>query len=495
MQAPRTRGALAPAAQLLRSSRVFSLPAALPRPQPQLNTFESDTATLPYPTQQAIATLPSSLARGDWGLKRPLPLKTTTRTSSPVFRVSSIDTIEHITDFESAADHTRTLQKWQEMNLSIADEIGASSTAARRANGQKLSAFESRVDNTATASSSKDSSEKELFSFLQRPEKRRWKFRGPAVDRMSETDFTRYLANILRRDREHFRTYLRQRIREKQISDRRLLSREKGVDFDEVAAEPTEEDYGARIKLLRDDFATRSDGSELERIIRDFLDLSPTPQASSSARDSDLRTTGDFVDVDDNVSARTTHPSAGLSYLRSHAYLENHPVLGPQSKRSPVEARVLRPRVMTGKTTPRATLGVGGIVTTETNTSHFRTAKKGVEDPTGISYFVPKEEGGSKVWVVPEHGVISRDGRIKLFVNHANPKSIEIKQGRLPQPDLPSRGQMTTLGQRFRQDEFLDRRTKTSSSSAGDGPRGYGLEETGSDFLNRLRESSLQKKT
>src|SRR5947207_4919817 len=106
---------VSPAANLLRKSRLFALPPSLSPPvQPPTSSqvSESDTATLPYPIRAAIETPRSSLARGDWGLKRPLPSKsTTTSSSSPVVRVNYLDTFEHITDFESAADHTVTLEK------------------------------------------------------------------------------------------------------------------------------------------------------------------------------------------------------------------------------------------------------------------------------------------------------------------------------------------------------------------------------------------------
>ena len=118
-----SRQSLSPTANLLRNSRLFSLPNPLPRP-PVSETYgagiskASDTATLPYPTHQAIATTKSSLARGDWGLKRPIPSRShIVQTSDPVLRITQLDTIEHVTDFDSAADHVRTRQKWEEMGM------------------------------------------------------------------------------------------------------------------------------------------------------------------------------------------------------------------------------------------------------------------------------------------------------------------------------------------------------------------------------------------
>src|SRR5689334_15181708 len=107
------RQSLSPTANLLRNSRLFSIPNPLPRPPASVQfrdgagvIKESETATRPFPTHQAIATTPKSAARGDWGLKRPLPVRSRLlQSGDPVVRVNALDTIEHITDFDSATDH------------------------------------------------------------------------------------------------------------------------------------------------------------------------------------------------------------------------------------------------------------------------------------------------------------------------------------------------------------------------------------------------------
>src|ERR1700710_1203320 len=113
---------VSPGGALLRASRIFSIPPPLPRPASDLSSiaiFNSETATLPHPIHLTITTPQTSLARGDWGFKRPLPLRSTTRTSTPLIRVHSIDTYEHITEFGSASDHAINLQKWQEMGVPL----------------------------------------------------------------------------------------------------------------------------------------------------------------------------------------------------------------------------------------------------------------------------------------------------------------------------------------------------------------------------------------
>jgi hypothetical protein len=149
-----SRQSLSPTANLLRNSRLFSLPNPLPRP-PVSETFgagitkASDTATLPYPTHQAITTTKSSLARGDWGLKRPLPSRShLVQTSDPVLRVTQLDTIEHVTDFDSAADHVRTRQKWEEMGVPMLKGISQMREQDLSA-GLPNGAFEVRDDTTS----------------------------------------------------------------------------------------------------------------------------------------------------------------------------------------------------------------------------------------------------------------------------------------------------------------------------------------------------------
>src|SRR5947207_14955187 len=125
----------------------------------------------------AIETPRSSVARGDWGLKRPLPSKsTTTSSSSPVVRVNNLDTFEHITDFESAADHTVTLEKWQELSfpISLTKPPGIS---VRQGGGHHQSVFESASDNSHESTS------------LESPNPQRQRFKGPWLAGKTEMQF------------------------------------------------------------------------------------------------------------------------------------------------------------------------------------------------------------------------------------------------------------------------------------------------------------------
>jgi hypothetical protein len=140
-----TSARLSPAANLLRNSKLFALPAAVPLPpaRPSSEPFaSSDTATTIYPTKAAIYTSSPALANGDWGLKRSLPSKAFSRTKTPTIRLRrDIDTQEHIADFDSAGDHVLTLQKWEENPVLMT----TSRTSLRQ---KQQSVFSHTLDNT-----------------------------------------------------------------------------------------------------------------------------------------------------------------------------------------------------------------------------------------------------------------------------------------------------------------------------------------------------------
>jgi hypothetical protein len=199
-----------PTARLLQSSRLFSLPR--PLPQAALETPSStgahrasDSATQFYPTHQAISTPSSSHYRGDWGLKRAIPGKTT-KSSTPSIRVLSQDTSDHITEFESAADHERSRAKWDEMGVPITArgkrELGAPDKST-------LSVYEDFLDNTdpdaapIVLRSGADSHDGPKTS-----QAKRWKYAGPFIAGMQEGEFQRYVQRQLRARREEWTEYL-----------------------------------------------------------------------------------------------------------------------------------------------------------------------------------------------------------------------------------------------------------------------------------------------
>jgi hypothetical protein len=242
---------VSPGGALLRASRVFSIPPPLPRPAPEisLNSVRySDTATLPHPIQQSITTPQSSLARGDWGFKRPLPRRSTTRTSTPIIRVESIDTLERITEYASAADHSLTLQKWQEMGVPI---TVPQSTGPRRATDTKnmSSSFYAMNESGQSVFEDKFDSTVQVERGLLDKEDTRWKFKGPWLAGLSEGEFHEYIHKNIRGRRQEFRHFLRSACAEDMTRQQRRLAMEGDGEVKEAiqAEEVTEEQLDTEI--------------------------------------------------------------------------------------------------------------------------------------------------------------------------------------------------------------------------------------------------------
>ncbi|OCK78875.1 hypothetical protein K432DRAFT_383541 [Lepidopterella palustris CBS 459.81] len=444
-----SRKSLSPTAQLLRSSRLFSLPPPLHRPSVETNNGggllkTSETATLPYPTHQSITTSPSSLARGDWGLKRPLPLKSTTRTSTPAVRISSIDTIEHITDFESAADHTRTLEKWQEMNIPIS---GSAMPGRNPTKPPPKNAFERHLDSTDPAD--------EIIKVV--PGGRRWRTKGPWIAGMQEGEFAMYVQKELSGRKEEFTKYLREYIKTKVINTRRETARSEGKSISAVPEDISEEDYFHNIKLLRDALREQGILSELsEKVITPFLDLPPV-MVNDTMFSQNRRMWSSAFEIATESEPPSTHPSAGLSYLRTGAYLTNHPVLGPQAHHPPIPARVLQPRSSKiSNHVDKARVGVAGVVTSlDDNVRHNMASKKQSERDVGLGVLDIEAPGGKKVWVHARAASISPEGRIQLQVVPADATAVKVGLGQLVDAP-PSRGERArTAGGASRLDDVI----------------------------------------
>ncbi|KAI4273917.1 MAG: hypothetical protein LQ337_004291 [Flavoplaca oasis] len=405
---------LSPTASLLRNSRLFSLPPPLPRPSHDFtatSNFDSDTATLPYPSHASIETTQSSLLRGDWGLKRPLPQKSTANTSTPSIRIDDIDSIDHIADFESAADHSLTLKKWQEIGLPISMPViqrGAyvSNTSLNTRSTPPTSVFENTYDNTEKSDHQGNA--------------RRWKFKGPWLAGKTEGEFDLYLERHIKQRKLEFRTFVRDRLVKERRLEQRRKAQESGDDFD-GSVEVTDNDIDLYLKQLRQDEV------RLYMLVEDFLDLPISVDSNPSE--------GTFVAMmDSDQGPPKTHLSAGLSYLRTASHMTNHPVLGPMEEEPPVQARILRPQ-STNVVIKHycALLGVGGIAA---NDSTMRTAFKsnGRGGKPGIQRFDAESEGGAKLWVLPDRASIDAHGRLKLHTLRVSQADEAIYQNVVPEP-------------------------------------------------------------
>ncbi|KAL4888966.1 NAD(P)-binding protein [Aspergillus ambiguus] len=388
---------LSPTANLLRKSRLFALPQALKPPQDPPTSkavFESDTATLPHPVRASIVTPASSLARGDWGLKRPLPAKSTSAKSSrPVVRVNALDTFEHITDFESAADHTATLEKFQELHmpLSLPSKVNYATSIVPR----HQSPFESHVDNTDTSQGLEDAGAKQF------------RHSGPWLAGQTQAEFQAYLKQVSKKKPELLQK-LRERFVSKRNAERRKHAQDNGEDLAAISpVEVTEEEFQTYLKSLR------ADPFSLGPVVFELLDL-PSPPAVPSDRIGHKYYQSPGTKLSSAEYAVSgppkTHPSAGLSYTRSHALIYNHPKFGPQAYQRPVEARILRPKGRFKGRTSKAIAGVGGIAVEDLNAMTF--VEQG--SPPGLAYFDASIPGGAKYWVTPIRASVDSEGRIGL---------------------------------------------------------------------------------
>ncbi len=290
--------AATPGGALLRASRLFSLPSKLPRPPGEITIVASrvsTTSTAVFPTLQSVTTTQSSRNRGDWGFKRPLPRHTTASTSTPLVRVKHVDSIEAVTDFASAADHTLSLQKWHEMNLPVVSQ----SFTERNNNILGKSVFEDSVDFTAFDPSQRD-----------QVQDRRWKFDGPWLPGINEAAFRRYMATHVRPKRAEFRQFLRQQL----VRDLNSEAAEKAFDGGKTAVvlgedDITDEQLDEYMRALRNGPSRAT----LYGLISKFLDLAPVQPPSDHF--------AQLGSLAPPVAGRATSPYAKSGPLVTHSIL------------------------------------------------------------------------------------------------------------------------------------------------------------------------------
>ncbi|KAG9203499.1 hypothetical protein G6514_002866 [Epicoccum nigrum] len=486
------RQSLSPTANLLRNSRLFSLPNPLPRPVVGETvgagiTKASDSATLPYPTHQAIVTTKSSLSRGDWGLKRNLPARSRVlQSSNPVLRITQLDTIEHVTDFDSAADHVRTRQKWEQMGIPMMkgmQQMGSTN----RTGTTPTSAFERRDDTTsysvrdgldesglylqalkdnrqARKQAESHSGSSQQFSPMTLPpvsaeihNTRRWKHEGPWLPGQSAQEFVAYISREIGKRREAFNEVLIEFVKNKIYKTRMLAASQSGetppIDPTEAHAwqkarqeqwaNISDDDVTDGIKALRKETANNPVSSKLvQELIVPFLRL-PTIRIKATTYQEDA-SKRDFekLGFDQESAPLSTHPSAGLGYLRTKAYLTTHPILGPQLRTTPVPSRVLQPRQTAFSKESYARLGVAGFVAndekraTDVPNSGKRNAFQDARDVETIDIVTP---GGKKVLVNPQFGAVSNDGRIHIKIERAEGAEVAVARGQLEDRPPPVR--------------------------------------------------------
>lgn len=396
-------------ASLLRSSRMFSMPQPLRTTDSGVRLHnQSDTATKAFPLHLSVTTTEKSRAKGDWGFKRPLPLRKTTKTSTPVLRIKQVDSIEAVTDYASASDHSLTLEKFHEMGIAVSSPM---LKYEKRKEG-RVSVFEEGTDYTTGPTSHQDNQVKA----------RRWKFNGPWLASLSEDEFQAFLKKAVRSRKTEFRELLRER-RADELSN---AAAQKAMNAGETppprltTSDVSDEELTEYIRALR------ADRHSLYEIITEFLDLAPVapPQASTNVwtnngYDVPLPPVNPYAQDGPPI----THPSAGLSYLRTSAYVENHPIYGPQKQHSPVLSRILSPQ--RGPEAPK--LGIGGFVTDiPSGTMSFAHRYRDYDAQTkaqGLSTFDPSIPGGASMYLTPHNARISSSGNVIVKVDDTTPEA------------------------------------------------------------------------
>ncbi|KAL4927618.1 mitochondrial 37S ribosomal protein bS1m [Aspergillus undulatus] len=394
---------LSPTANLLRKSRLFALPQALdPFENPTTRMHaDSDSATLPHPIRASVVTPASSLSRGDWGLKRPLPAKSTSlKSSRPVVRINELDTFEHVTDFDSAADHTVTLEKFQELHMpiSLPAKVNYSSSIIP----PHQSPFEKNFDNIALGHTGND------------PDAKQFRHTGPWLGGLTEAEFVSYLKKV-QKDKPELMQKLRGRFFEKRAAEKRKQAQDNGEDLDNLPS-VTEQEFQTYLKALR------ADPFSLGPVVFELLDLPSAPMVPNDRISKSYYQSPPTKMPAIEYAALgppTTHPSAGLSYTRTHTALYNHPKFGPLTHRRPVEARILRPRGRFNGKVGKAIAGVGGIAIEDVHAMSFADPRA----PAGMNQFDGSITGGAKYHVSPVRASINTTGRISLSSYRASDAS------------------------------------------------------------------------
>ncbi|OAL45818.1 hypothetical protein IQ07DRAFT_591098 [Pyrenochaeta sp. DS3sAY3a] len=470
------RQSLSPTANLLRNSRLFSLPNPLPKP-PVSEAFgagltkASDSATLPFPTHQAIATTKRSLARGDWGLKRPLPSRShLVQVSDPVLRITQLDTIEHVTDFDSAADHVRTRQKWEEMSVPMMK--GAGQFREFDLSGASPGgAFEVRDDTTSydtdlglneaglyfkalKTNLKKRKTPAESFKPFVPPSvdpavhnTKRWKHEGPWLPGLGADEFTAYLDKEISKRKEEFNHYLVEFVKNEIYATRRLATSQSAqtmpIDLHEaeIWIKEQEKQWGlftkqeidAGIRALRKETAKDPLGSKLvTKLILPFLRLPTIKFKNITFAENASRRDINKYQFDQDAAPLSTHPSAGLGYLRTKSYITNHPILGPQANPAPIPARVIQARSTNNSKETYARLGVGGFVANDQFKNDNRSASATmISNARDVETIDIETEGGKKILVQPLFATVTNNGRINIKLRRSSGPEVAVARGEL----------------------------------------------------------------
>ena len=276
--------------------------------------------------------------------------------------------------------------------------------------------------------------------------RQRWKYAGPWIAGMSEGEFQQFLERRIEGRKGEWREYLRKYQVEEAIKQRRSRARDVGQPLSAQDIEklkrhlrPTDADLDELEKGLREehtsDPSNKNLSSTLTALLTSFLDLPTIPNSQSSdpnmskVKDPLLQHLAPTMIAEEGPPS--THPGAGLSYLRTNAIMENHPLYGPQKYRKPVEARVVRPRTANGPNERNAKLGVGGVVAQDSASATYTSGQRIPEDDKMAHQLDPNSEGGNKLWVETKGAYVSEKGHLHLQLERADRDAVSVKQGQV----------------------------------------------------------------
>lgn len=402
----------------MRTSRLFSIPNPLPPATGNIagaQIRESPTATAPFPTHLSVTTTSSSRARGDWGFKRPLPAKATKNTSTPIVRMKQLDAVERVTDFASAADHSLTLEKFQELNLAVS--MPTESAHAYQAHSfREKSVFEDETDFTDVP----EGSEAEM-------EFRRWKFRGPWLAGLTEAELAKFISTKVRNRRSRFRQFAKGKLAADMTDTATQAAVAKGE-----APPPAVDPESITDEQLMDYFRKlRNERVVLYGFVSEFLDLAPlTPPIHLGLHNLSVNGREKPTNPYARDGPPITHPSAGLSYLRTSSFAENHPLYGPQKMHAPVEARILAPRISKHS----AKMGVAGFVvepplgSSAWNAKQFQGAARRRGGVRAVAMLDLETEGGPRAFVQTSSAKVQPNGRLVIKVGEADQEAELVKR-------------------------------------------------------------------
>lgn len=258
----------------------------------------------------------------------------------------------------------------------------------KRVQNESLSVFEPQLDNVSPSTTSSQ---------------RKWRHTGPWLSGQTGWEFDALLKRAMDRKSE-FQTHLRTRLNAERNMSRRQAAIDAGADLDqEQGVEITDEEFSEHMHYLRET------PPAFGPLIAEFLDLPEGPSSTTSTPSAE----SDFLygrstlaaELYKEVGPPKTHPSAGISYIRSGAHVFNHPIFGPQSRSPPVFARVLRPTIRrrTGE------IGIAGFVVSGAVTSTILPIDR-----------KPPIPGGAMLVLRPTSAAISSNGRVLLSADNAS---------------------------------------------------------------------------